>query len=490
MYKIIYRKAGFVNTIQLYFLRGYDILDIIILKGALPLKPGDTIKLNILNTAPDGRGIGKIDHFVIFVIGACEGDLVLAKILTVHKTYATAAAVQVLAPSPFRQESFCRASSACGGCPLSHIQYEKQLAIKKQTVTDALARIGGFDLQTVEISDALGMDRPFCYRNKMVFPVGQAGGKAVGGFYAPKSHDIVPLDSCLAGEEAAMQALSCVVQFLNDECIAPFHEAKKCGTVRRVFVRTGFHTKALMVVISSFTERIRHLDRLVSALRETEFAGYCLKSVVLNVNQKINNLVLGDKNITLWGSDTIEDELMGLIFSISPHSFFQVNPVQTQVLYQTAMSLAELDGTKTVLDVYCGIGTISLCAAKLAKRVIGVEIVKEAVLDAGVNAERNNIKNAEFYCGAAEQVVPDLIGRDIRPDVVFLDPPRKGSDEKTLSAILSARPERIVYVSCNPATLARDARYLADGGYRLTRAVPVDMFPHTAHVECVALFDK
>lgn len=454
------------------------------------MKPGDTLKLDILNTAPDGRGIGKVKDFVIFVNGACEGDLVLAKIFTVHNTYATAGTVQVIERSPFRRESVCTSSSVCGGCPLSHIQYEKQLEIKKQTVTDALSRIGGFDLQSVEIADTLGMDRPFCYRNKMVFPVGLVNGKAAGGFYAPKSHDIVPLSACLAGEDAAMQALDCVVRFLNDEKILPFDEEQKRGSVRRVFVRTGIHTKELMVVISSFTERIKHLDKLVSALRNTDFKEYTLKSIILNVNSRANNLVLGDKNVTLWGRDTIEDTLMGLSFTISPHSFFQVNPAQTQVLYQTALDLAELDGTKTVLDVYCGIGTISLCAAKRAKQVIGVEIVEDAVRNAGENAKKNGMKNAEFYCGAAEKIVPDLINRGICPDVVLLDPPRKGSDAKTLSAVLTARPERIVYVSCNPATLARDARILADGGYKLIRVAPVDMFPHTAHTETVCLMSR
>lgn len=462
----------------------------IFLKGEYHLKPGDIVELNVLNTAPDGRGIGKINDFVIFINGACKGDTVTARIYTVHKTYATAGIVKVILPSPFRQDSFCPVSSVCGGCPLAYIQYEEQLAIKKQTVADALARIGGFDLDTVEISDVLGMDDPFSYRNKMVFPVGIVKGRAAGGFYASKSHDIVPLTSCLVGEPAAVRALSCVVGFLNDEHIAPFDEEKKRGSIRRVFVRTGYHTRELMVVVSSFTERIHHLDKLVSALRQTDFAGYTLKSIILNINQKFNNLVLGDKNITLWGNNIISDTIMGLSFAISPHSFFQINPVQTQVLYQKALDFAELDGTKTVLDVYCGTGTISLCAARHAKQVIGVEIVEEAVRDAGENAKKNGIKNTSFFCGSADKIVPNLINSGIRPDVVFLDPPRKGSDVKTLSAVLHARPERIVYISCNPATLARDARILADGGYRLARVVPVDMFPHTAHVETIVLLQR
>lgn len=454
------------------------------------MTPGEMLKLNITGTASDGRGIAKEDSFVIFVHDACEGDVVTAKIYTVHKTYATAGVVTFHKKSESRQEQFCPADSGCGGCPFSHMQYEKQLVVKKQTVTDALSRIGGFDLTDVAVSDTVGMERPFAYRNKMVFPVGIAGNKVVGGFFAPKSHSLIPLSACAVGETAAMQAMQCVARWMNKETIAPYDEKTRRGTLRRVFVRTGYHSRELMVVISSFTERVKNLDKLTDALRTENFDGYTLKSVILNVNNKANNLVLGEKNITLWGESVIYDTLMGLTFSISPHSFFQVNPVQTQVLYQTAIDLASLDKDKTVLDIYCGIGTISLYAARQAKRVIGVEIVESAIDDAKENAKRNEIDNATFYCGAAEEVVPKLIDSGDRPDVVILDPPRKGSDEKTLSAILEAMPERIVYVSCNPATLARDLKMLADKYYRLTKVVPVDMFPHTNHVECVALLTR
>ena len=334
------------------------------------------------------------------------------------------------------------------------------------------------------------MDTPFRYRNKMVFPVGKQDGKAVGGFYAKRSHDVIPLENCPSGERAASIALSGVVSFLNTENIAPYDEKTRKGSVRRVFVRTGFHSRELMIVISSATEKIKNVDKLVQMLVAQNYEGYTLKSIILNINKKPNNLVLGERNITLWGKDTIRDTLMGLSFSISPHSFFQVNPVQTEVLYSAALSLADIDEQTTVLDVYCGIGTISLCAAKKAKQVIGVEIVENAISDAKENAVENGIKNAEFYCGAAEEIVPKLIANNCRPDVVILDPPRKGSDAKTLSAILAANPKRIVYVSCNPATLARDARFLADGGYMLTHVIPVDMFPNTEHVEVVALLTR
>jgi len=458
------------------------------------VKPGETKTFEIEKTASDGRGIAHACGQVVFVEGAVAGDTVSAVVYTVHKSYATAGVKHVLVPSKARVESFCSHAAfpqaACGGCPMSHIRYEEQLNIKRQTVEDALCRIGGLLLAPGTVKDTVGMEEPFRYRNKMVFPVGRKDGKTVGGFYAPRSHDIVPLTDCAAGARAASLAMECVVSFLNENNIMPYDEKTKRGTVRRVFVRTAYHTKEMMVVIASKTEKIPRLTELLEALLKKDFGAYRLKSVVLNVHKKPDNRVLGDKNITLFGTDTIEDTLMGLSFLISPHSFFQVNPVQTEVLYKTALDLAALDKTKTVLDIYCGIGTISLCAAKQAKMAYGVEIVPEAILDAKQNAVRNQIENAEFYEGAAEDIVPKLLGRGASPDVVILDPPRKGSDEKTLSAILRALPSRIVYVSCNPATLARDARVLTDGGYKIKTVVPVDMFPHTSHVESVALFVK
>ena len=324
----------------------------------------------------------------------------------------------------------------------------------------------------------------------MVFPIGVKSGRAIGGFYAPSSNDVLSFDTCCVGEECAIVALNCVLDFMNEYHIPAYDERTHRGFIRRVFVRTGYHSRDLMIVISTYNEKIKNLDKLQNMLKNADFGAYNLKSIVLNVNSAKNNLVLGAKNITLWGSDTICDSILGLKFTISPHSFFQVNPVQTQKLYQKALEFAALDETKTVLDIYCGIGTISLCAAKVAKKVIGVEIVDAAIEDAKKNAAANNLDNTEFYCGAAEGIVPTLIMKGERPDVVIIDPPRKGSDEKTLSAILAAAPQRIVYVSCNPATLARDAKFLTDGGYTLTAVTPVDMFPNTEHIESVAKFIK
>lgn len=454
------------------------------------MKKSDIIKLNIEKTSSDGRGIGYIDGKICFVAGTLEGEVVDAKIYSVHNSYCTAEAVNIISHSPLRQKGYCPSADMCGGCPLSHIEYKKQLEIKRQHVVDTLSRIGGIENAESITEETLGMKTPEKYRNKMVFPVGMRDGRAIGGFYAPRSHDVVMLSSCRVGEDAATTALSAVLDFMNEYKIPAYDEKNHKGFIRRVFVRTGYHSRDLMVVISTYNEKIKNLEKLTEKLKIADFGTYNLKSIVLNVNSAKNNLVLGNKNITLWGTDTICDSILGLSFTISPHSFFQVNPVQTEKLYQKALDLSEIDETKTVLDIYCGIGTISLCAAKSAKKVIGVEIVDAAIEDAKKNAKANNLNNAEFYCGAAEGIVPKLIEKGSRPDVVIIDPPRKGSDEKTLSAILAAAPERIVYVSCNPATLARDAKFLTEGGYKMTSATPVDMFPNTEHIECVSKFER
>ncbi len=454
------------------------------------MNKNDIIKLNIEKTSSDGRGIGYVDGKICFVAGTLENETVMAKIYTVHKSYMTAGVTEIITPSSARMYDYCPHSDVCGGCPLSHIKYEKQLEIKRQHVVDTLYRIGGIENAESITSDTLGMEKPQNYRNKMVFPIGEKKGRVIGGFYEPRSHDVVALDSCCVGEDCAVKILNTVIDFMNEEKIQPYCERTHRGTIRRVFIRTGYHSRELMIVISSATEKIKNLEKLTEKLISQNYNEYNLKSIVLNINNAKNNLVLGSENITLLGSDTISDSILGLDFSISPHSFFQVNPQQTEKLYQKALDLAEIDETKTVLDIYCGIGTISLCAAKHAKKVIGVEIVPQAIDDANKNAKRNNLNNTEFYCGEAEQIVPKLIDKGERPDIVIIDPPRKGSDEKTLSAIVKASPERIVYVSCNPATLARDAHFLTENGYKLASATPFDMFPFTEHIECVSLFRK
>ncbi len=454
------------------------------------MNKNEIIELNIEKTASDGRGIGHVNGKICFVSGTLEGERVRAKIYTIHNTYLTAGVTEIISPSPFRQDGYCSLSDMCGGCPLGHISYKQQLVVKRNHVVDTLTRIGGVKNAESLVADTIGMENPRCYRNKMVFPIGMKNEKAIGGFYAPRSHDVIGLDTCCVGEECATKVLSLVADFMNEYKVSAYDEKTHQGSIRRVFVRTGYNSRELMVVISSACEKIKNIDKLIEVLKKADFGTYNLKSIILNVNSNRNNLVLGNKNITLWGADTICDSILGLSFSISPHSFFQVNPTQTEVLYKKAIELADLDGNQTVLDIYCGIGTISLFAAKTAKNVIGVEIVDAAITDAKQNARHNKLENTEFFCGAAEEVVPRLIKGGKTPDVVIIDPPRKGSDEKTLSAIVKANPERIVYVSCNPATLARDVKFLTESGYGFVSATPVDMFPNTSHVETVALLSQ
>lgn len=356
-----------------------------------------------------------------------------------------------------------------------NMTYKAQCEFKRQLVYDALKRIGGIDTEV----EFVGAKEPLRYRNKMVFPFSENGE---WGFYKGGSHEVVPLKDCPLGDILNAKVLNTVQNFFKKEHISCYNEKNHSGVLRRVFTRVSAETGEVMVVISVNADEIRNSDRLVEELSSVSPR---IVSIILNINKKRTNLVLGDRNITLWGKDTISDNLLGFSYEISPHSFFQINHAQTELLYNKALEYANLDETKTVFDLYCGIGTISLSAARLAKKVIGVEIVPQAIENARKNAKKNRIDNAEFFCAAAEDITPKLIKEGIKPDTVILDPPRKGSDEKTLGAIVSAKPERIVYVSCNPATLARDVRFLTDNGYKLTNATAFDLFPQTSHIETV-----
>ncbi len=358
-----------------------------------------------------------------------------------------------------------------------HMSYEAQTEYKRQLVKDALLRIGGVDADV----DFVGAESPLRYRNKMVFPFSKEGE---WGFYKNRSHDVVTLKDCLIGDELNAAVLNLVRDFCQNNRIAAYDEENHTGILRRVFTRVSAKTGELMVVISVNADNIKGADKLVNELKRLSPR---IVSVILNINKKRTNLVLGDKNITLYGKDKLADSLLGLEYEISPHSFFQINHAQTERLYKKALEYAEIDKNSTVFDLYCGIGTISLSAAKLAKKVIGVEIVPDAIENAKKNAAYNGIKNAEFYCAAAEDITPKLIADGVIPDTVILDPPRKGSDEKTLGAIVAAAPERIVYISCNPATLARDLKYLTEKGYETKAVTAFDLFPQTCHAETVAL---
>ena len=436
--------------------------------------------LNIEALSSSGAGIGRVDGFTLFVNGAVTCDTALVKVTKLNKSYGFAEMLRIISPSPIRRTPPCAHFYDCGGCQLMGINYEAQCEYKKGLIRDALLRIGGIECSV----DFFPAPEPLRYRNKMVFPFSPAGE---WGFYRGGSHEVVPLKDCLLGDELNASILNCVKDFLQAENIPAYDENTHTGILRRVFTRVSGDTGEVMIVISVNADSIPHREQLVFKLRRLSPK---IAAILLNINKNKTNLVLGDKNILLYGSDTLSDKLLGLSYDISAHSFFQINRAQTEHLYQKALEYAAIDKTKTVLDLYCGIGTISLCAARQAKHVIGVEIVPEAIADAKKNAARNGITNTDFFCAAAEAIVPELISNDICPDTVILDPPRKGSDEKTLHAILTAKPERIVYVSCNPATLARDLKLLTQCGYTLTKAAGFDMFPQTVHVETIVLLQR
>ena len=438
-------------------------------------------EIEIKDVASDGNGVGTIDGFAVFIPATVTGDIVRALIVKVQKRYAYAKVLEIIKPSLYRKESECTAFEKCGGCSLMHINYEHQLEIKKGIIENALKRIGGI---ARGVDEMMGAEDAFRYRNKMIFPVGEdKNGAPLCGFFRERSHDIIPLDDCLLGDEINALILSAVKEYMKKYSVSAYDEKAHKGIIRRIFTRKGAVSGEVMVVISANTEELPEKEALIEKICAISPK---IVSIILNVNKKKTNLVLGDKNIVLFGRDRITDTLCGVEYEISAHSFYQINHTQTEKLYKKALEYADISKDDTVMDIYCGIGTISLYAAKKVKKVIGVEIVPQAIADAKENAKRNGIYNAEFYCADAEELVPELIDKGATPDIVILDPPRKGSNEATLSAVISAKPKRIVYVSCNPATLARDLKFLSDD-YEISKVSGVDMFPNTNHVETIVL---
>ncbi len=451
----------------------------------MKLQTGDNFELKIESVSSDGNGVGHIDGMAVFVPFTAVGDTVYVRVTKAKKNYAEAEVVRRLVPSSVRIEPECSLYSVCGGCALMHMNYSAQLEVKKGIIENAMRRIGGF--RDFQISNMYGMDEPWRYRNKMVFHAGRDNGKNVFGFYAPKSHRVIPLGDCLTGSAENAEIIKAVEEYMDEAGLYAYDEKSGKGSVRMIFVRKSAKNGNTMVVLSVNGSSLPDEAELVSRLRD---ACEDITSIILNINTAKRSHGLGAKNITLYGADFIEDDISGITFRISPHSFFQVNPIMTEKLYSKAIEMAQLTGSERVMDIYCGIGTISLLAAKRAKSVIGVEIVEKAIEDAKENALRNGINNAVFHADSAENIVPELIKNGERPEVVILDPPRKGSDNATLAAMLEAAPKRIVYVSCNPATLARDARVLCDGGYRIDDACGYDQFCHTHHVETVVLMSR
>ncbi|MDA8353517.1 MAG: 23S rRNA (uracil(1939)-C(5))-methyltransferase RlmD [Firmicutes bacterium] len=450
-----------------------------------PVQPGDRIQLTLTGQTHTGDGVGKYDGFTVFVPLTVAGERVEAKVTKVKKTYAHARMEALLEASPARVDAPCPVFERCGGCQIQHIAYPAQLEAKRRQVANAFARIGG--LEEVKVLPVLGMDQPWNYRNKAQVPFSGRRGRVKAGFFAAGSHEVVEFEHCMIQQPENDRAIQRVRELVKELGIPPYNEQKHRGIVRHTVVRTGVNTGEVMVVLVTNGLELPHRKRLVRELRE-RIPG--LASVVQNIQTKRTNVVLGPENRLLWGEPVIHDTIGHVRFVISPHSFFQINPEQTEVLYEQVRRYAALSGRETVIDAYCGIGTIGLYLAQDAARILGVESIPQAVEDARRNAELNGIDHATFTAGPAEEVMPRWAEEGLHPNVIVVDPPRKGCAPEFLDAAVRTDPDRLVYVSCNPATLARDAAYLKEQGYVNRQVQPVDMFPHTSHVECVTVFRK
>lgn len=473
----------------------------------VPVAKNDVVTLEMVGMNHDGEGVGRVEGYTLFVQAALPGEVIQAKVLKIKKQYGYAKLLKIVEPSPQRVPAPCAIYDQCGGCQLQHLSYEGQLAWKRQHVVDALERIGKLrvageqkdsglrDVATdgdnasegIRVLPTVGMAEPWRYRNKGQVPIGAADGGLVGGFYARGSHRIVDMETCLIQHEDNDAAVAVVKQLGSELGISAYNEETGRGLLRHVVVKKAFRTGEMMLVLVTNGRDIPHSDAWIGSIRERlpEVVSICQ-----NINTRRTNVIFGDETRVLWGRDVIYDYIGDVQFAISARSFYQVNPVQTEVLYRKTVEYAGLTGKETVIDAYCGIGTISLFLAQHAEQVYGVEIVPEAIEDARANAELNGMKHVKFEVGASEDVIPRWKEQGIEADVIVVDPPRKGCDPRLLDTILEMQPERVVYVSCNPATLARDLRVLEDGGYTTVEVTPVDMFPHTGHVETVVLMSR
>lgn len=472
------------------------------------MNKNDIITLKIQDMGVDGEGIGKYDGMTFFVKDAVLGDEIQARVLKLKKNYGYARLETILKPSEYRSEPKCELYRRCGGCQIQSLNYKKQLEFKENKVRSNLIRLGGFSEQLIDsvMEPTVGMDEPYRYRNKAQFPVGKTKeGNVTAGFYASRTHCIIPVRDCLLGVKENQPIVEAVLSYMEQCSIQPYDEQTKQGLVRHILIRYGFSTKEIMVCLILNGKKLPMQDILVEKLLQING----MTSISININTKSTNVILGDVTKTIWGQPYITDYIHlrsgadfleteeKVAYHISPQSFYQVNPKQTEKLYSLALEYANLTGKESVWDLYCGIGTISLFLAKKAGQVYGVEIVPQAILDAKENAKINNIANAQFFAGKAEEVLPKFYEKHkgenekmLHPDVIVVDPPRKGCDEKCLQTMLAMKPQRIVYVSCDSATLARDLKTLTQGGYRLEKIRAVDQFCHTTHVETVCLLTR
>ena len=456
----------------------------------MEFKKNDICQVTIEDIGTDGEGIGKIDGFTLFVKDAVLGDKVEVKIMKAKKNYAYAKLEKVLSPSPFRTTPKCQFHKQCGGCQIQAMDYAKQLEFKHNKVRNNLIRIGGLDAEYVDsiMEEPVGMETPFYYRNKAQFPFGKnKEGKTITGFYAGRTHSIIENTDCALGVAENKIILEKILKYMEEEKVSPYEEETHKGLLRHALIRKGFATEQIMVCFVINGKKLPAEHKLVQSLLEVEG----MTSISVSVNTEKTNVIMGKEIRLLYGKEQIEDEIDGITFKISPLSFYQVNPVQTERIYSQALKYADLNGNETVWDLYCGIGTISLFLARKAKHVYGVEIVPQAIEDAKENAKRNGIENVNFYVGKAEEVLPEKYEKEgIFADVIVVDPPRKGCDEDCLNTMVQMQPKRIVYVSCDSATLARDVKYLGEHGYQLRKARIFDNFPQSVHVESVCCLSK
>lgn len=457
----------------------------------MDLKKNQEILLTIEDFTKEGEGLGKYQGFPFFVKDTVIGDEVRVSITKLKKNYGYARLIEIIHPSKDRVTPPCPVARQCGGCKIQQLSYDKQKEFKWNQVAGCLKRIGGFSDIESKMEPIYAMDIPWHYRNKAQYPIGRdKTGETVAGFYAGRTHTIIPNTDCLIQSSVNKQILELILDYMETNKISSYKEEIHTGLIRHVLTRVGFVTGEIMVclIINGEKEKLKNRKELVQALSKIEG----MTSIIVNTNTEKTNRILGAKCETLWGKDYIEDYIGNIRYQIGPLSFFQVNPVQTRVLYEKALEYADLHGQETVWDMYCGIGSISLFLAQKAKQVYGVEIIKEAIDDARNNAKINGISNVEYFVGKAEEVVPKHLEQTgIKPDVVVVDPPRKGCDTTLLKTLLAMEPERIVYVSCDPATLARDCKILCEKDYEITKVAVVDQFAHSVHTEaCVCLQRK
>lgn len=455
-------------------------------KVKAPVQKNEEVTAVCEDFTHEGLGVAKVDGYPLFTPYLIPGEKAKIKVVKVNKQYGYGKLLELLDRSDDRVEPPCNVFYRCGGCQLQHLTYDTQLEMKYHVVKNNLEKIG--KITDATIHPVLGMEEPWRYRNKIQMPVGEKDGRIITGFYQERSHNIIPdMDTCHIQNKYGDEIINFLRDVLNELKIPAYDEAVHQGVIRHIITRTAYETEETMVIFVTRTKRLPHKNELIRRLTE-KFPK--VKSIVHNINPLRTNVIMGDESKTIYGDDYIIDSIGDIKFKISPKSFFQVNPEQTKVLYEKAVEYARLKDTDVVIDAYCGIGSISMFLAKKAKQVYGVEIVDEAVEAAKENAQLNGIENVEFVAGKAEEVMPKWKEEGIKPNVIVVDPPRKGCDESLLQTMIAMEPERIVYVSCNPATLARDLRILEEGGYKTKEVQPVDMFPQTYHVECVTLMSK